>query len=381
MALPFQPRWVYNDGEAVDYSMSISQHPWDPGSRVPPEVGGSDVSAAGVPAAFEIRRDYLMHLRLVFPEGEWGDVERLVRHLQRAGSATFYPDQDKVLPSHTVYGVSPAMGEEIRPRRADELSTMELEITIRRTTEAIFTDRWRSTLVKPTIAGLEIEYDAREETEAEGSKVDPWNDQSGNANNAASEGTGAILLKAGWDAATAAVRLRGSGRDDRFAYDGTVFAGGGLTLFAVTKATDISDHLPTFGTDSATTPTGKRMSLWIHADGSVIFTFGTDPHDVRTATGVITAGEKYIITARSSAASGMVIRVNGAVAKAEAGKTTLLVENNDARLGEINDQTGGGVGTKYGADKLFAWLSGYSAALTDSEIEDMEAYLSQEFGG
>ncbi len=256
---------------------------------------------------------------------------------------------------------------------------MEIDITIRRTTSTIFTDRWRQTLVKPTIAGLEIEYDAREETEEEGAKVDPWNDQSGNANNAASEGTGGILLKAGWDAVTAAVRLREPGREDRFAYDGTVFAGTAHTLFAVIQATDISDHVPIFGSDTATTPTGKRMSLWIHSDGSIIYTFGTDPHDVRTATGVITAGEKYIITARSSNASGMVIRVNGAVSKAEAGKTTLLVDNIDARLGEIIDTTGGGVGTKYGADKLFAWISGYSTAASDSEIEDMEAYLAQEF--
>ncbi len=133
MASPFQPRWVYDDGSAVDYSMSIPQRPWDFGSR---GIGGSDSSAAGVPAAFQIRRDYLMHLRLRFPEGEWDDVERLVRHLQRAGSATFYPDQDRALPSHTVYGVTPALGEEIRPRRSDEISTMELDITIRRTTSS-----------------------------------------------------------------------------------------------------------------------------------------------------------------------------------------------------------------------------------------------------
>ena len=139
MDLPLQPRWVYNDGAAVDFSHSIPQRPWNFGSR---GEGGSDVAASGVPAAFEIRRDYLLHLTLRFTTAEWDDVERLVRHLQRGGSATFYPDQDVPGTSHVVYGESPALGEEIRPRRSDEPSILELDVTVRRTTQAIFTDEY-----------------------------------------------------------------------------------------------------------------------------------------------------------------------------------------------------------------------------------------------
>ena len=136
---PLRPRWVYNDGTAVDYLMSVPQRPWGFGSRA---LGGSDTSAAGVPAAFEIRRDYFLHLTVRFPESEWDDLARLIRHLQRAGTATFYPDQDEPSVSHTVYGDQPAMGTEIRPRRSDFPNVLELDMTVRRTTSAVFEDTY-----------------------------------------------------------------------------------------------------------------------------------------------------------------------------------------------------------------------------------------------
>lgn len=139
MALLFCPRWVYTDAAgAVDWSMSLPQRPWGYGSR---GLGGSEVAGSGVPAAYEIRRDYLLHLTLRFAESEWTNLERVVRHLQRAGSATYYPDATAG-DNHTVYGESPAMGEEIFPRRSDEPRTLEIDVTIRRTTQAILTDQY-----------------------------------------------------------------------------------------------------------------------------------------------------------------------------------------------------------------------------------------------
>lgn len=134
-----RPRWVYDDNAVVDYTMALPQGEWDFESR---GTGGHDVSAGGVPVAYEIRRDHVLHLTLRFPEQEWPDVERLVRHLQRDGSATFYPDQADEGTSHTVYGESPKMGEEIRPRRGQEPSTLELDIAVRRTTSAVFEDAY-----------------------------------------------------------------------------------------------------------------------------------------------------------------------------------------------------------------------------------------------
>lgn len=137
MSLSKRPRFVYDDGAAVDYTMSLPARPW---TIVERGEGGSDVSGAGVPASFEVRRDYLTKLTLRFPEGEIDDVTRLVRHFQRSGTATYYPDVDVGGTSHAVYGDSPKMGEPIEPRRSDEPGTLELDVVVRRTTASAFTD-------------------------------------------------------------------------------------------------------------------------------------------------------------------------------------------------------------------------------------------------
>lgn len=134
MDMPLQPRWVYTDSVgAVDFHMRVPQRAWSVATST---IGGSDESAAGVPAAFRLLQKYPWHLTLRFQEREWPSVERLVAHLQGAGSATFYPDRLKP-ESSTVYGVSPAMGEDVSPRRSDEPSTLELDIVIRPTTPTV----------------------------------------------------------------------------------------------------------------------------------------------------------------------------------------------------------------------------------------------------
>jgi len=141
MTVPvMRPRWQYNDGSSVDFQMSLPQRPWDFGFR---PIGGSDVSGAGVPESFEIRQEHLLHLTLRFTEAEWSSVRRLVHHLQGSGTADLSPDRDDGSgATHTVYGDSPAMGEEVRPTRGEDPGTLELEITVRRTTESVFTDEY-----------------------------------------------------------------------------------------------------------------------------------------------------------------------------------------------------------------------------------------------
>lgn len=138
VTLLFIPRWVYNDGDDVDFTMSLPQMPWDFSSR---GIGGSDIAGSGIPASFEIRRDYLLYQTLRFRESEWPDVERMVRHLQRDGSVMEYLDST-TLDACVVYGESPAMGEEIKPRRSDYPSILELDIVVRRTTSVIFSDEF-----------------------------------------------------------------------------------------------------------------------------------------------------------------------------------------------------------------------------------------------
>ena len=132
-----RPKWVYNDGGAVTYTMALPQRPWNYGKR---QVGGSDVSGAGVPAAFTIRQENLLYVTIRFPVSEWASVERLVRHGQGGGTLAFYPDQAEGT-NHTVYIDEPRMGEIIRPRRnPQDQRTLELDLTLRRTTDTLFTD-------------------------------------------------------------------------------------------------------------------------------------------------------------------------------------------------------------------------------------------------
>ena len=133
-------RWVYNDGGAVDFTMSLPQRTWDFGKR---QVGGSDLSAAGVPAAFVIRQENLLFITIRFPVSEWDTVGRFGRHGQGGGTLTFYPDASGT--NHAVYIDEPAMGEIIRPRRDPrDQRTFELDLTLRRTTDTLFTDDYEA---------------------------------------------------------------------------------------------------------------------------------------------------------------------------------------------------------------------------------------------
>ena len=142
MAFVERPRWVYNDGSAVDYTMSLPQRPWDFGKR---QFGGSDLSASGVPSAFWIRQDNLLFISIRFPVAEWDDVERLVRHGQLGKTLNFRPDQADAGTQHIVYIDEPPIGEVIRPRRdSGDQRTFELDLTLRRTTDLLFTDDYES---------------------------------------------------------------------------------------------------------------------------------------------------------------------------------------------------------------------------------------------
>ena len=137
-----RPRWVYNDGSAVDYTMSLPQRAWNFGKR---QFGGSDLSASGVPSAFWIRQDNLLFITIRFPVAEWDDVERLVRHGQLGGTLNFRPDQADAGTQHQVYIDEPKINDVIRPQRdAENQRTFELELTLRRTTDSLFTDDYES---------------------------------------------------------------------------------------------------------------------------------------------------------------------------------------------------------------------------------------------
>ncbi len=117
------PKVVYG---ADTLPFELSQKPWTPSSRM---IGGGDRSSARVPETFEIRRDYLLEVRLRFPEGAWQAVSEWLEYGQRGGVFDFYPDQD-IATSYPCYLEKPGVGDEIAPNRSNEPSTFEISVTL-----------------------------------------------------------------------------------------------------------------------------------------------------------------------------------------------------------------------------------------------------------
>ena len=237
---------------------------------------------------------------------------------------------------------------------------------------------------KPLIANPEIEYDVRALALNDGDPVATWPDSSGEGNDATGINTPLFVLN-GWTLGVNAVRLQDTGivpqDDEAFSFAAVpVFLNTEATFFAVFEPTDLSDGCAIIGSTSASTPP-RIFSLFVKPDGSIYFTKGFDPYNVQSAPGVIIEGRQYIVSARLNNATGMILRVNGVEVGADAsadGKTNIL-DWASPRLGNINDQTTGGLGGIFGIDKLFAWISGYSSPASDAEIGEMESFLAGVF--
>ena len=128
--LPLRSRFVYGaTGEEVDLEMMLPVRPWD---RSTPTVGGSRISAAGIPGAYIVRRDHRLVLPLRFLETAWAGIHALIAWGQAGESFTWYPDALEAGTSFLVWLDSPAPGEDIAPSRSSDYPKMlELTITIR----------------------------------------------------------------------------------------------------------------------------------------------------------------------------------------------------------------------------------------------------------
>lgn len=123
------PKVVYREGAAT-LLLTLPQRLWTPVSTA---VGGTDVSAAGVPESFVIRRDQSLDARLLFREGEWPAVHAWLAWMQdTAGTCRFFPDRDAST-YRTCYLESPKVGEEIRPERGEHPGTYEIGLRLRTT--------------------------------------------------------------------------------------------------------------------------------------------------------------------------------------------------------------------------------------------------------
>ncbi|HEX2093314.1 MAG TPA: hypothetical protein VHG28_12980, partial [Longimicrobiaceae bacterium] len=96
-------------------------------------VGGTDVSAAGVPESFIIRRDQSLDVRLVFREREWPALHAWLAWMQdTAGTCRFHPDH-AAAEYRTCYLETPRVGEEIRPERGEHPGIYEIGVRLRTT--------------------------------------------------------------------------------------------------------------------------------------------------------------------------------------------------------------------------------------------------------
>ncbi len=240
---------------------------------------------------------------------------------------------------------------------------------------------------KPTISGLEFEFNALEINQVDGSDVVQWDDLSGQSHHAIGAGDLGLPVyeETGFNN-LAAVRLEGDNRYFEIWPSGAgnnPFIGTDLTYFAVIEATDISDGIGIIGSSASSTPP-RVAEIFIESDGTIVAGFQWGPGsggDVESSPGEISDGDQLIITFRHAGVSGgKLLRVNSVELDESLPSTSHLVTStNDGTIGKVKSDNYPGVGTSYGRDRRFAWLSGYTSAATLEQILEMEAYLRELF--
>jgi len=124
-SLPNRPAFIYADGELV-----LS---WPARPMIPREVGiGSRaISAVGLPATFEVRRDYFGEITLRYMDSERAALFFFLRWAQRSVTPfTFRLDFENG-PEHLCYLHQPEMGDEIAEMKTEFPRMNEITILLR----------------------------------------------------------------------------------------------------------------------------------------------------------------------------------------------------------------------------------------------------------
>jgi hypothetical protein len=126
----FVPKITYNTSTNIVFTLPLRL--WDPISA---GVGGQNVSTAGIPESFELRRDEKVKVTLRFLESEWPTVRTFILFQQRnPGTAfTFIFQNSPLVGSFSVYLDKPVMGEDIAPKRGEAKGTFEIDLVLRST--------------------------------------------------------------------------------------------------------------------------------------------------------------------------------------------------------------------------------------------------------
>jgi hypothetical protein len=168
-----------------------------------------------------------------------------------------------------------------------------------------------------------------------------------------------------------------------------------LTLFIVAQIKDISAGGAFIGTRTGATPP-REVDVCVFPDGTLFFGFGTETiptavqTNIITDPGVVKENELLLITCRHTRGSagvdpeGMMIRLNGEVVASVPSFVLDAISLQQGSIGRSNNtgspELGLPGGTIWGADRLIAWIGGYSVAASDEEILAMESFLFGVFG-
>jgi len=114
-------------GSSESFAPALPMRAWTYGVE---QVGGHDVSAAGLPASFVVRDQETLTLELRVYEWEWEDCLDFLRAGMRGEEIEFTPDEDA--DSIEVFFVSPVFGEEPDVDRDGEYPrVLNVTVTIR----------------------------------------------------------------------------------------------------------------------------------------------------------------------------------------------------------------------------------------------------------
>jgi len=249
---------------------------------------------------------------------------------------------------------------------------------------------------KPIIALPRGEFDARSLALADQEQLNGWPDVSTFNTDLQPAGGAPIYQAVGgvgtpWSDTLPAVRMDNQPANDRFGANANIGqVGNAFTLFAVAQATDVA---------------GSGMAFWGSLDGTEIA--GGGPFGIylfitklgeaglvigapfvtylRSAPGLVSAGDRFIITARridfpqnvGNTSGPCILRVNGVEVSSSSGSGWNVLTPG-RRIGRCNLQsTLSFPGEIEGDDGLYAHLLSYGSAASDEEILQMEAFLQE----
>ncbi len=252
---------------------------------------------------------------------------------------------------------------------------------------------------KPLIASPRGEWDARTLVLADQQEVLTWPDSSpGGSNDLVDDGGFSTYEAAGgagaWSALLPGVRMNllgGPGPDNFTIPSGWGGSGTPMTMFHVLEVTDNTNGCALIGTSDGINPI-VGVYTFIEDDGTVWFSLGRNGgstgSDTRSAPGVVSSGDRIILTVRREefpnnpgvSAGPTIIRVNGVEVASDlaSGWVDFWFQ---PQLGQCNlPGTGIYPAAIGGDDRLIAHVLAFQSAASDEEILQMEAYLAGVWG-